>query len=138
MTRSKQAQQVEQGLQIGVWTVTSEIPTRGPKGLTWTISCPNNHEVQVEHSRIAYGVVPMQCAQCLAAEVAARAAIKADERRLEKELSDILQEQRRKEAQQAAQIAQPDKTRAIYLSAEQAVPQQHEVQEGNTNAEVNA
>jgi len=99
MNRSKQAQQVEYGLQVNGWTVTSEIPTRGAKGLMWTISCTNNHEVQVEHSRLSYGVVPIQCAECIQQAASQRANEKAEERRLEAEFRNM-QQLARKEAQQ--------------------------------------
>jgi hypothetical protein len=128
MTRQKE---IAVGVVIGQWRVVSETPTRGPRGLMWTISCPNNHEVAVEHGRISYGATPTQCAQCVEQAATQRSNERLEEKRLSKEIASMMIEQRRKEKEQVVSIAglaEPDETlkhtRAIYLPAEQAVPQQ--------------
>ena len=127
MTTRPQSREVFQHDQIGNWRVVSEAPVRTNEKLIWTISCPNNHEVQVEHASLSYGVVPMQCAACIEAERVARAAIKADERRLVAKVAAEIRaaQQEKYQAVQIDGIDKSEKTRAIHI--EQVVaPQQQE------------
>jgi hypothetical protein len=53
-----------QGTVVGLFTVTSEFPTRGRKGLEWDCTCPAGHTTRIEHSLLVYGAVTQQCQQC--------------------------------------------------------------------------
>lgn len=106
MTRSKQQQITKDDVICGIWTVVDEAPTRGPKGLMWTIVCPLNHKVQAEHNSLSYGIVPT-CGQCAQATIAA--AIEA--RRYEKSVLrassfEVTEQGRQRRISQAAQDEQ--------------------------------
>jgi hypothetical protein len=95
--------QVFEGTTAGIWTVTSETPTRNVAGkLVWNIQCDHGHVISIEHSLLEYGVVPAQCAQCVAEEQASAAALKAHERRV---LAECLADQQhaRQQAEQEQQ-----------------------------------
>lgn len=102
MARAKQSQEIFEGTVVGNWTVINETPTRGAKGLMWTCACTQDHHIQIAHHDLQFSVVPTQCAECVEAESAARAAIKVEERRLVAEWR-AAQQLAHKEAQQEVQ-----------------------------------
>jgi hypothetical protein len=94
-----------QGDVVGQWRVVSSAPVRTAKGLMWTISCPLNHEVQAEHSALAYAVVPQQCAECVEAERIQRGQERAAEKRLIADAAKEYREKMRAEKAKAVAIA---------------------------------
>ena len=103
-SRDKSTQPV-QGETFGLFRIVGESPKRNTRGsLAWQCECvAASHPTTIEHAVLAYGATPTQCAVCVEAEAAVRAAMKADERRLEAEFRNM-QQLARKEAQVAQQL----------------------------------
>lgn len=114
--------QIAEGTVVGNWKVVSEQPKRNTKGvLEWEIECSEGHHTTATHAALSYSIAPSICTACVQVEREQHAAMKADERRLERELAALLLDQRRQEKEaQAVQIAEPGKlgqTRVLIVPA---------------------
>lgn|ERR1700677_2915745 len=81
--RRTKVEQVMEGTTAGIWTVTSEIPTRNTNNvLVWDCQCARGHSMKIEHALLAYGTEPTQCLQCVTEDQERAAALKAHEHRV--------------------------------------------------------